>query len=39
MHQLETRKWQLDIAIARAQGDQRHPCQIEYAPGCENYNR
>jgi hypothetical protein len=32
-----TRLWQLDIAIARANGDRRHPCQIEYMAGCENY--
>jgi hypothetical protein len=29
--------WQLDIALARANGDRRHPCQIEYIRGCENY--
>jgi type II secretory pathway pseudopilin PulG len=32
-----TRVWQYDIAIARANGDRRHACQIEYMQGCENY--
>ena len=29
--------WQYDIAIARANGDARPACQIEYMAGCENY--
>lgn len=32
-----TRIWQYDIAIARANGDRRPACQIEYMRGCENY--
>ena len=32
-----TRVYQYDIAIARANGDRRSACQIEYMQGCENY--
>lgn len=34
-----TRQWQLEIAFARVNGDQRQACQIQYMPGCENYRQ
>lgn len=29
--------WQLEIAMARVNGDTRPACEIEYISGCENY--
>ena len=37
MNAWTVRIWQLDIALARANGDRRLACQIEYFQGCENY--